>query len=112
HLFNDHERAEVVKIRFAASGRPGRAHCAIDVETGAEDRRITESSGNLPGQATGRSDATDFTFSVDAVAVDRAVQVLFPEQTLGQHLQRRAMSGFGSLLRIEIVRGIDKPLPF
>src|SRR6185295_7016402 len=94
---------EIIEIRFATSRRARCADCAVDIQPRAEDRRIAETSRNLPRESTGRRDAADLTARVDAVAVDRAVQVLFTQFSLGQHLECDAMTSFGALLRIEIV---------
>src|ERR1700749_2195390 len=42
HLFDDEERAEVVEIRLASSGRPGNADRAVYVEPRAEDGRVAD----------------------------------------------------------------------
>src|SRR5438046_941698 len=111
HLFDDQKRTETVAIRFATSRRAGRAHAAIQIQAGAENRRVTHAPGDLPGQAAGSGDAADFALAVDAVAIDRAVVAFRSEQPLSEHFHRGAATGFRSLLRIEIVRWIDTAFP-
>src|SRR5258706_7920633 len=97
HLLDDHERAEVVEICFATPGGTGGADIAINIKTGAENRRIAQPSRNLPGQPAGGGDAADFAFRVDSVAVDGVVQVLFSDQTFSQHFEPGAAAWFSSL---------------
>src|SRR5258706_1813157 len=52
-----------IEICFAATGGPGRSHVAVDIQTGAQNRRITHPPGYLPGQTTGRCHSTDFTLA-------------------------------------------------
>src|SRR5205823_1546747 len=59
HLLDDEEGAEVVEVRLAPSGRACRADCAVNVETSAEDGRVADATGNLPGKPARRRHAAD-----------------------------------------------------
>jgi hypothetical protein len=111
HLLDDHKRTKIEEVCFTTTGRARSADCAIDIKSGAENRRITEASGNFPRQSAGGCDAADLASRVDAVAVDRAVQVLFAQFSFREHLERDAVSGFGAFLRIEIVTRICATFP-
>ena len=81
------ERAEAEQVGFAAAGGARGADVAVDVEAGAEDRRIAEPARNLPGQAARRRDAADVALGVDAVAVDRAVDVVLVDEPRRDHVE-------------------------
>src|ERR1051326_4693155 len=112
HFFDNQERAEIEKIRFAASSRTGGADGAIDIQASAQNRRVANATGNFPGQAAGRRHPANFALHIDAVAVDRAVQILRAQQTLRDHILSCLETGGSTFFRIEIVQRIDAPLPF
>src|SRR5205085_11085500 len=112
HLLDDEEGAEVVEVRLASSGRACRADSAVNVEARAEYGRVADATGNLPRETARRRHAADFALRVDAVAVDRAVEVLLAKQTFLNHLQSFTSPDFGALRRVEVVRGVCAPLPF
>src|SRR6185436_12965025 len=111
HLLDDHKRAQIVEIRFAATGRTGSANRTIDIESRSEYRRVTEAPGNLPRETARSCYAADLTFGVDAVAVDRAVHVLLAQQAFREHLERRFVSGLSAFFGIEIVTRIHSAFP-
>src|SRR2546423_9587384 len=112
HVLDDQERAKAVKVRFDTTGRAGRADLAIHIQTGAEDWRTAHAPRNFPGEAARRGHATDLSLRVDPVAIDRAVEVLRVDQSFRHHFSQDFAAGFGTLLRIEVMLGIDPPFPF
>src|SRR5947209_10194378 len=86
HGLDDEERGEIVEIGLAPAGGAGGADLAIHVQAGAEDGRIAHAARDLPGEAAGRRHAADLPLGVDAVAVDRAPEVLRAEEPLARHL--------------------------
>ena len=99
HFVDDHERAQVVEIGLAASGRSGGADIAVYVQAGAENRRVAGAARDLPRQTARRCNAADFALRADAVAVDRPVVVLRIDPAVGNHLHRNAVVRRVAILR-------------
>src|SRR5919197_1067019 len=97
HLLDDEERAEVVEVRLAAARRAGGPDRAVNVESHAQDGRVAHAPRDLPRQAARRRHAADFALRVDAVAVDRAVEVILAYEALPDHLQALAPPDLGAL---------------
>ena len=113
HLSTMRNDAQVVEVGLAAPGRARGADFAVHIEPGAENRRVADAARNLPRQAAGRRDAADLAAGVDAVAVDRAVEVIGVDQPVVAPCS--ALDADASVSRacgIEIVRRIGPPLPF
>src|SRR5215472_11132812 len=53
HVLDDRMRTGDLDVLLAAASRAGRTHLLIRVAPGADDRRIPEPAGNLPGQPAG-----------------------------------------------------------
>ena len=104
HRLDDQERRQVVEIRLAASGGAGGADLVVDVEPGAEDRRVAGAAGDLPGQAARGRDAADVAVRADAVAVDRA-----PEAAFGGSARRAPSSSPASSARDSPSRLVPDP---
>src|SRR5205823_4015171 len=111
HHLHDVERRQVVEVRFAAAGRTRGTHVVVDVETGAENRRIAHAPGDLEGKPARRRDARDFAARAEPVAVDRAVDLDGIDEPRQNELRARAVSRFGALLRVEVMRRVDAPFP-
>ena len=78
HPFHNHHAAAVDEIRFAAPRRAGRADFIIAVQPRANDRRITDTSGNLVRQTARRRDAGKIAVGIDRAHVNRAGVAKFP----------------------------------
>src|SRR6186997_1453443 len=89
HALDDEVRREVVEVRFAASRRPCRAHVVVDIETGAENRGITNASRDLPRETARGRDAADVAVRVDAVAIDGAPEGAFRNEAVLHHRPTR-----------------------
>ena len=111
HLLDDEERRQVVEVRFAASRRSGGADVAVDVESRAQNRRVAGAPRNLPREAARRRHAADLALRVDAVAVDRAPEVLAVDEAFAHHLDAGVVPGLRALLRAQVVQRIGAPLP-
>src|SRR5678815_594663 len=111
HVFNDHERSAAVKIRFTPASRTCCPHFPIDIESCAKYRRITHPAGNFEGTSRCRCNSANLALRIDRIAVDRTVDMLAVEQSLGDHLAAHTIfelrSGFG----IEKMLGIGATLP-
>src|SRR5205085_2544943 len=103
---------EVVEVGLAAPRGAGGADRAVDPEPGAQDRRVADAPGDLPGEAARGGDAADLAAGVDAVAVDGAVDVLGTEEAVGHHGAAGALAGLDALRRVEVVGGVGAALPF
>src|SRR6185503_16893406 len=101
HLLDDQERTEVVEISLAASGGTSCPDRTVNVQPGAQNRRITHAPRDFPGQSAGGGDAADLALCIDAVAVDGAVVVFPIDQTFRHHLLSRAAPDLCTCLRIE-----------
>src|SRR5689334_25040960 len=98
HLLDDEERTQVVEVRFPATGGSGRAHAAVDVQAGSENRRVAHTTGNLPRQTARRRHAADVAAGVDAVAVDGAEIMIGIDESFAHHLQSRVVPRLRALL--------------
>src|SRR5689334_12961078 len=71
HHLDDGVRAVDLDALFAATGRACRADFVIDKQSTADDRRIADAPGYLPGQTAGRRHPGEVATLVDGNAVDR-----------------------------------------
>ena len=72
---------------------------------------IPDAPRNFPSEAAGGRHATDFAPGIDAVAIDRSVDVLLVDEAFRHHLHHGAAAGVGTFLWIEIMRWVGAPLP-
>src|SRR4029077_4809206 len=98
HGLDDEERGEIVEVGLAPAGGAGGADLPVHVQAGAEDRRVAHAAWDFPREAAGRRHAADLPLGVDAVAVDRAPEMLAADEALADHLQRRLMPRLGAFL--------------
>src|SRR5205085_2529789 len=93
------------------AGGPRRADFVVDEEPGAEDRRVADASRQFPRAAAGGGDAAHVAARVDAVAVDRAVEMIRIDPSLGNHVQLQLAQRRLAPDRIEKARRIAAALP-
>ena len=112
HFFHNKKGAQVIKIGFSSTRGPCGPDVTVYVKTGAENGRVADASGNLPGQSARRRYTTNFTIAVHSIAIDGSPNVVFIDEPFLDHRKPGSVARFGSLARVEIVVGVDPPLPF
>src|SRR5262249_56743655 len=92
--------------------KPRGANLGVDVQPGAEYRRVPDAPRNLPRQPARRRNTAYLAARVDAIAIDRPIQMLWIDQALGRHLASHSVAGFHSVFRIQVVQRVGSALPF